>query len=95
MALLFWRDLRTLPKKTMANKDILRTEQVLDNLKKAPDDEQEYTRFLGGILHTTHWLIFDPERNLFGDSKDWPRYSWYTEAEFMERFAGALWRRDD
>ena len=35
------------------------TEQVVKELMNASDNEQEYTRYLGGILRSTHWFIFD------------------------------------
>ena len=70
------------------------TEQMLEALKNAPDNEQEYTHYLGGILRTTHWLIYDSEKAQFGDSTDWNNYGWYTEAEFLEAFAKHWWMRD-
>ena len=78
----------------METKKWITTEQMLNDLKNDRDNEQEYTRSLGGILRSTHWLVFDSEKSLFGDSSDWGKCSWYTEAEFMEAFAGVWWRRD-
>lgn len=70
------------------------TEQMLKALKNAPNNEHEYTHYLGDVLRTTHWLIYDSPKNLFGNSTDWSNYDWYTEAEFLEMFAEYWWRRD-
>lgn len=70
------------------------TEQMLEDLKNDPENEQEYTHYLGGFLRSTHWLIYDSKKNLFGDSTDWSNYGWYTKGEFLYAFAGHLWRRD-
>lgn len=78
----------------MADKRWQTTEQILEALKNDPDNEQEYTHFLGGILRSTHWLIYDKEKGLIGDSTDWYHYGWYTEAEFTDDFAGHWWWRD-
>lgn len=91
---MFQNDLRPLPKKDMEAKKWITTEQMLENLKNDPDNEQEYTHYLGGILRSTHWLIYDSKKSLFGDSTDWDNYGWYTETEFLEAFAGHWWMRD-
>lgn len=70
------------------------TEQMLEALKNDPDNEQEYTHYLGGILRATRWLIYDPKKNLYGNSTDWSNYEWHTEAEFLHSYAGHWWRRD-
>ena len=75
-------------KKGVEQKEWITTEQMLHALKDDPGNEQEYTRNLGGILRSTHWLIYDSEKNQFGDSTDWSNYVWYTEGEFLETFAG-------
>jgi len=78
----------------MEEKKWIKTEQMLEDLKNDPDNEQEYSHSLG-ILRTTHWLIYDSEEKLFGDSTDGDNYGWYTEAEFLHFFAGHWWRRDN
>lgn len=60
------------------------TEQMLADLKGDPNNEEEYTHYIGGLLRSTHWLIFDSKKKLFGDSTDWYRYDWWTEEEFLE-----------
>lgn len=72
----------------------INTEQMLQELKNDPDNEHEYTHHLGGILRSTHWLIYDSKKILFGDSCDWQNYEWYTESEFLHEYAGHRWRRD-
>jgi hypothetical protein len=78
----------------MEEKKWITTEQMLVDLRNDPNNEQEYTHYLGGILRTTHWLEYDSEKDLFGDSTDWGNYAWYTEAEFLSDFAGHWWHRD-
>ena len=77
----------------MGNKWIS-TKQMLEALKNEPGAEQEYAHWLGGILNSTHWLVYDLKNNLFGDSTDWKEYCWYSEGEFLEEYAGHWWRRD-
>lgn len=69
------------------------TEQVVKELMNASDNEQEYTRYLGGILRSTHWFVFDSKRGLFGDSIN-NAFDWFTKKEFLEAYSGALWHRD-
>ena len=59
--------------KTMEKKWIT-TGQMLEELRNDPDNEQQYTHYLGGILRSTHWLIYDSEKHQFGDSTDWNEY---------------------
>lgn len=82
------------PKKAMEEKKWITTEQMLEALKNDPDNEHEYTHNIGGILRSTHWLIYDPKKKLYGDSTDWRNYGWYTDAEFLDVFAGHWWHRD-
>ncbi len=32
----------------------IKTEQILETLRKEPDTEQQYCHYLGGILRSTH-----------------------------------------
>ena len=50
--------------------------------------------WMGGILFSTHWLIFDPKKALYGESMNWKDYDWFTEDEYMEIHAGEWWHRD-
>ncbi len=75
-------------------KNIIGTIDVMGNLKREPDVEQEYTFFIGGPLRSTHWLIYDSKRNLVGNSTDWDEYDWTTEEEFLKNYEGRWWRRD-
>ena len=81
-------------KKIMEEKKWIMTEQMLENLENDPDNEQEYTYYIGGMLRSTHWLIFDSREGLFGDSKDCCDYEWYTKEEFLDAFDGQRWHRD-
>ena len=78
----------------MEKKKWIKTGQMLEDLKNEPDNEQEYTLNLGGILRSTHWFEYDSKKNLFGNSTDWFHYDWYTETEFLEIYAGCWWYRD-
>jgi hypothetical protein len=49
----------------------------------------------GGILRSTHWLIYDSSKDEFGNSTDWGEYGWYTEAEMLEMYAGHWWYPDN
>ena len=82
-------------KKTMEESKWITREQMLEALHNDADNEHEYRRHLGGILSSTHWLIYDSRRGKFGDSTDWKHYSWFTESEFLEDFGGGLWKRDN
>ena len=68
------------------------TEQMLEALKDDPDNEQEYTHYLGGILRTTHWLVYDSKKQMIGHTRN-NGYDWYTEAEFLKYYAGCKWWR--
>lgn len=75
-------------------KKVIGTADVLQTLKNKPDNEQQYTHYLGGCLRSTHWLVYKSETQKIGDSTDWKEYYWMTEAEFLEEFAGHQWSRD-
>lgn len=72
----------------------IKTEEMLENLRKEPGMEQQYALHLGGFLRSTHWLIYDPEKDLYGDSMDWDEYAWFTKEEFLEMRAGWWWCRE-
>ena len=46
----------------------IKTEEMLENLHNEPGVEQQYARYLGPILRSTHWLKYDAEQDLYGDS---------------------------
>ena len=72
----------------------IKTEQMLEKLKQEPDTEQEYSLYLGGILRSTHWLSFSLQRNKFSNSTIGAQDSWFTEAEFLELYAGHWWMKE-
>lgn len=78
----------------MEKKEWITTEQMLENLKKDADNEHEYTKYLGGTLRSTHWLIYDSKKKLYGNSTEWNEYNWYTKDEFMAFNKNRWWRRD-
>ena len=78
----------------MEEKRWIKTEQMLEDLKNDPNNEQEYTYYLGGILRSTHWLIYDSTKGLYGDSTNWGYYDWYTKREYLEIHSNEWWRRD-
>ena len=71
----------------------IKTEQMLENLRNNPDVDYSYSHWLGGILRSTHFLLYDSSKDKFGDSMDWKGYDWYTEAEFLNRYAGHWWMK--
>ena len=74
-------------------KNLITTEQLLEAVKNDPNNEQEYSLFLGGgFLRSTHWFIYDPANKLFGHTREWP-YDWFTEAELLNLYAGYRWVR--
>lgn len=72
----------------------IKTEEMLENLRKEPGVEQQYARHLGGILRSTHWLKYDGERDLYGDSTDWDEFDWFTREEFLSLFGHEWWCRE-
>ena len=72
----------------------IKTEQMVEVLKAEPDVEQQYCHYLGGIMRSTHWLIFSPEKNLIGESTDWYEYDWFSEAEFLAFHSREWWMRE-
>lgn len=77
----------------MENNYWITTEQVVKNLMQDPNNEHEYRRYLGKILRSTHWFIYDSEKGLFGDSTN-IEYDWFTKEELLELYKGAFWHRD-
>ncbi len=72
----------------------LKTEQILDDLRRDADNEHQYAHLLSGILRTTHWIEYCSKKDKFGDSTDWSEYYWYTEVEFLDRYKGCWWMRE-
>lgn len=77
----------------MENNYWITTEQLIENLMQDPNNEQEYHRYLGGILRSTHWFIYDSKKGLFGDSTN-IEYDWFTQEELLDCYEGAYWHRD-
>ncbi len=74
-------------------KKMITTEQMLEALKNDPDNEHEYNLAIaGGVLRSTHWFVYDTERQLFGHTRDWP-YNWFSESELLEYYEGCKWMR--
>lgn len=69
------------------------TEQMLEDLRNDPDNEQEYTHYICSMLRSTHWLKYSSEKGLYGHSMN-ISYDWYTKEELLEIYAGHWWRRD-
>lgn len=84
----------TFAEKVMEEKKRITTEQMLQALKNDPDNEQQYCHYLRGCLRSTHWLEYSSEKNKYGDSTNWFDYTWFTEAEFVEMYAGNWWMRE-
>ena len=78
----------------MEKRKIIGTVDVLENLKREPDVEQQYTHYLGGILRSTHWLEYKSETQEVRDSMELDEYKLMTEREFLSWFEGHWWSRD-
>ena len=63
----------------------IKTDEMLENLRQEPGVEQQYARHLRGILRSTHWLKYDGERDLYGDSVN-ISFDWFTRGEFLSLF---------
>ena len=72
----------------------IKTEQMIKALKKDSDNEHEYRHWLGGILFSTHWLLYNSNKKLIGDSTNCNDYDWYSETEYLELHAGEWWHLD-
>ena len=72
----------------------MRTEQMLEVLKAEPDVEQQYCHTHGGILRSTHWLIYSSDKNQIAESTDWNEYDWFSEPEFLAFHPRELWLRE-
>ena len=72
----------------------MKTAQVVDALKNDPNNEHEYRRWLGGILFSTYWIVYDSNKRGFGVSQDWKNYIWYSESEFIEDYSMYWWIKD-
>lgn len=72
----------------------IKTDQMLEALKKDPDNEQQYRHWLGGILFSTYWLQYSLEKKQFGVSTNWFDYDWYTESELLSIYAGHWWSKE-
>ena len=78
----------------MEQKNWIKTEQMLEALKNDPDNEHEYRHWIGGMLFSTHWLIYDSKKALFVDSLNWNDYCWFTEEDYLKLHSGEWWHRD-
>lgn len=72
----------------------IKTEEMLLMMKGHPNEEMEFTHYLGGMLRSTYWGMYDSSKQLFGLSTDWDYSCEYTEKELLEQFMGHFWRRD-
>ena len=72
----------------------IKTKDMLENLRNEPCVEQQYVRYLEPILRSTHWLRYDAEKDLYGDSSDWNDFSWFTREEFLSTIGDGWWCRE-
>ena len=72
----------------------IKTEQMLDDVREHPGEERQYTYYVGPGLTSTHRLVYDAERDLYGDSVDWCEYYWCTREEFMRARGDRWWSLD-
>lgn len=72
----------------------IKTKDMLENLRNEPGVEQQYVRYLGPILRSTHWLKYDAEKDLYGDSSNWIDFSWFTREDFLSIIGDGWWCRE-
>ncbi len=72
----------------------IKTEEMLEMLRNNPNQEQEYRHLIGGFFVTTHWLVYDSNKNMFKDSMELSEYAWYTEEELLKEYKNHWWHRD-
>lgn len=72
----------------------IKTEEMLQMMKEHPNVEMEFTHYLGSMLRSTYWGMYDSTKRRFGLSTDWDYSCEYTEKELLEFFDNHLWRRD-
>ena len=72
----------------------IKTEEMLENLRNEPGVEQQYVRYLGPILRSTHWLKYDAEQDLYGDSTEWDEIAWLTRENFLSIIGDGWWCRE-
>ena len=78
----------------MPQSEWMGTEGVLDVLRGEAGCEMEFRHFLGGILRSTWWMVYDAERDAFGVSTNWFDYEWWSAEEMLEDLKGHWWHRD-
>lgn len=72
----------------------IKTEEMLENLHNEPGVEQQYARYLGPILRSTHWLKYNAEQDLYGDSTEWDEFAWFTREKFLSIIGDGWWYRE-
>ena len=72
----------------------IKTEEMLENLRNEPGEEQQYARYLGPMLRSTHWLKYDAELDLYGDSTEWDEFAWFTRENFLSVIGDGWWCRE-
>ena len=78
----------------VSKKEWIKTEEMLEQLKNDPDVDHQYTHWLGGILRSTYFMMYDSHKDLFEVSMDWLEFEYYTESEFLECYSGHFWCLD-
>ncbi len=78
----------------MEKNNWIKTEKMLENLEKDPNNEHEYRILLGGCLFSTHWFVYDSNKQRFMESTDWGHYDSYTKKELQETLGNCWWHRD-
>ena len=77
--------------KELDKKRWVNTVEVVAFLKSDPDREHEFSRYLGGMLRSTYWIEYRPDKDMFAVSRDWIRPDYYTEEELLECYEGHWW----
>ena len=77
--------------KTLDKTKWVKTEEVVEFLKNDPDNEHEFTHYLGGMLRSTYRMEYKSEKDMFAISRDWFHPDSYTESELLECYKGHWW----
>lgn len=77
--------------KTLDKTKWVKTTDVVEFLKSDPDNEHEFTHYLGGMLRSTYWMEYKSAEAVFALSTDWSHYEMFSESELLEYYAGHWW----
>ena len=66
----------------------MKSKDVIEFFKSDPNNEHEFSHYLGGVLRSTYWMEYKLDIEMFGISQDWIHPDYYTEEELLEHYEG-------